>query len=170
MNSRILAKGSFSPLKSARRRATVTISAPLASNAPRINSGDANFPVPNIKREENSRSAIVKGKTATGPTYAPNQKTSRMSWISLAQNFPLPHPCLANERERAITTGPAHRGAADYLADAGGFGATGAYLVGSGVHRQPIAAGRDYARHYGGYASHGEDRPAAVAVRHHCRR
>ena len=132
--SRILAKGSFSPLKSARRRATVTISAPLASNAARINSGDANFPVPNIKREENSRSAIVKGKTGTGPTYAPSQKTSRMSWISLAQNFPLPHPCRANEKEHAITTGPTHRGTADYLADAGGFGAAGVDFTGGGVY------------------------------------
>jgi len=71
-----LAKGSFSPLKSARRSATVTISAPLASNAARINSGDENFPVPKIKREENSRSAIVKGKTGTRPIYAAKPKAS----------------------------------------------------------------------------------------------
>src|SRR2546421_195644 len=36
MNSRMFAKGSFFPLRSARLRATVTISAPLASRASRI--------------------------------------------------------------------------------------------------------------------------------------
>ena len=46
------------PLKSARRNATVTMSAPLAAIASRINSGDANLPVPASSREPNSRPAI----------------------------------------------------------------------------------------------------------------
>jgi hypothetical protein len=46
------------PEKSARRSATVTISVPLALNASRISSFEANFPVPTSKRDVNSRSAI----------------------------------------------------------------------------------------------------------------
>src|ERR1044071_911915 len=57
-NSKIFANGSFLPLKSARRKATVTISAPLASRASRISSGDENLPVPRISLELNSRPAI----------------------------------------------------------------------------------------------------------------
>src|SRR4051812_12861033 len=58
MKSRMFANGSCLPEMSARRNATVTISAPLAVNASRINSFDANFPVPTSNREVNSRSAI----------------------------------------------------------------------------------------------------------------
>src|SRR5882757_9034805 len=61
MNSRMLANGSFLPLKSARRRATVTISVPLAASASRMASGDENFPVPRISRERNSRPAMTRG-------------------------------------------------------------------------------------------------------------
>src|SRR5258706_4562899 len=61
MNSRMLAKGSPRPVRSARRSATVTISAPLTASASRIASGDANLPVPRISRERNSRPAIVIG-------------------------------------------------------------------------------------------------------------
>src|SRR6266540_7508878 len=58
----MFAKGSCLPLKSARRSATVTISAPLASSASRIFSGEANFPVPRIRRERNSCPAMVNGR------------------------------------------------------------------------------------------------------------
>src|SRR5262245_10005222 len=61
MNSRMFAKGSCLPLRSARRRATVTISAPLASSAARIISGDENLPVPRINRDRISCPAIVNG-------------------------------------------------------------------------------------------------------------
>src|SRR5947208_15635282 len=61
MNSRMFANGSFFPLKSARRSATVTISAPLASRASRIVSGDENLPVPRISRERKIRTAIISG-------------------------------------------------------------------------------------------------------------
>src|ERR1051325_9585702 len=57
----MLAKGSFFPDRSALRSATVTISAPLASSALCIACGEENFPVPRIKRERNSRPAIIKG-------------------------------------------------------------------------------------------------------------
>lgn len=46
------------PVKSARRKATVTISAPLASMAAAMSSPDANLPVPMIRREANSRLAM----------------------------------------------------------------------------------------------------------------
>jgi hypothetical protein len=46
------------PEISARLSATVTSSVPLAMSASRINSFDANLPVPTSKREVNSRSAI----------------------------------------------------------------------------------------------------------------
>src|SRR5262245_60014670 len=55
----MLANGSCLPERSARRSATVTSSAPLAMSASRINSFDANFPVPTSKRDANSRSAIL---------------------------------------------------------------------------------------------------------------
>src|SRR5690242_10597919 len=55
----MFAKASCLPERSARRRATVTISVPLAIKASRINSLDANFPVPTSNREVNSRSAIL---------------------------------------------------------------------------------------------------------------
>ena len=58
-NSRMFAYGSFFPLRSARRSATVTISAPLAASASRIASGDENFPVPRMRRELNRRPAIT---------------------------------------------------------------------------------------------------------------
>src|SRR6266542_2445278 len=58
----MFAKGSCLPLKSARRSATVTSSAPLASSASRIFSGEANFPVPRIRRERNSCPAMVNGR------------------------------------------------------------------------------------------------------------
>ena len=53
MYSRIFANGSASapPLRSALRRATVTISVPLAAKVSRIISFDANFPVPAIRRD-----------------------------------------------------------------------------------------------------------------------
>jgi len=63
MNSRIFAKGSFRPERSARRNATVTISVPLAASASRIVSGDENFPVPMMSREVNFLPAIVNGPT-----------------------------------------------------------------------------------------------------------
>src|SRR5947207_1612500 len=66
MNSRMLAKGSFLPLKSARRSATVTICAPLASSASRMLSGEENFPVPTRSRERNSWPAIVNGRFTKG--------------------------------------------------------------------------------------------------------
>ena len=61
MNSRMFANGSFLPLKSARRKATVTISAPLASSASRMTSGEENLPVPRIRRERKVRPAMTKG-------------------------------------------------------------------------------------------------------------
>src|SRR5438094_9936040 len=54
----MFANGSPFPERSARRNATVTNSVPLATSASRISSFDANFPVPTINREVNSRSAI----------------------------------------------------------------------------------------------------------------
>src|SRR5258707_9019593 len=54
----MFAKGSCLPERSARRGATVTSSVPLAMSASRINSFDANFPVPTSRRDANSRSAI----------------------------------------------------------------------------------------------------------------
>jgi len=56
-----LAKGSFFPVKSARRKATVTISAQLASSASRIAACDENFPVPRINLERKIRPAITSG-------------------------------------------------------------------------------------------------------------
>src|SRR5262249_23935169 len=55
------------PERSARRSATVTNSVPLAMRASRINSFDANFPVPTSRRDANSRSAIFsfEGLSAT---------------------------------------------------------------------------------------------------------
>src|SRR5580765_281518 len=61
----MLANGSCWPLKSARRRATVTISAPLASSDCRINSGEANLPVPRISRERKLRPAMINGCSAS---------------------------------------------------------------------------------------------------------
>src|SRR5437870_3192814 len=61
MNSRMFAKGSFLPLKSARRSATVTSSAPLASRASRMVSGEENFPVPKMRRERKIRPAMING-------------------------------------------------------------------------------------------------------------
>src|SRR5258707_10214690 len=58
MKSKMFANGSCLPERSARRNATVTISVPLATSASRINSLDANFPVPTSNRDANSRSAI----------------------------------------------------------------------------------------------------------------
>src|SRR5438034_11536112 len=66
MKSKIVAKGSCLPLRSARRSATVTISAPLASSASRIFSGEENFPVPRIRREPNSCPAMVNGRFTKG--------------------------------------------------------------------------------------------------------
>src|SRR5258706_5724622 len=60
MNSRMLAKGSRRPLRSARRKATVTISVPLALSASRIASGEQNLPVPRMRREPNFRPAMVR--------------------------------------------------------------------------------------------------------------
>ncbi len=57
----MLANGSFFPLRSARRNATVTISVPLAASASRIDSGEENLPVPRISRDENSRPAMTNG-------------------------------------------------------------------------------------------------------------
>src|SRR4051794_1528478 len=54
----MLANGSCLPVRSARRRATVTISDPLAFKASRISSLEENFPVPTSSRELNSRPAI----------------------------------------------------------------------------------------------------------------
>src|SRR5262245_31399509 len=54
----MFANGSCLPERSARRSATVTSSEPLATSASRINSFDANFPVPTSRRDANSRSAI----------------------------------------------------------------------------------------------------------------
>ena len=48
-------------VKSARRRATVTISAPLAARASRMASGDENFPVPMMSRDRNIRPAMTNG-------------------------------------------------------------------------------------------------------------
>src|SRR5580704_19338501 len=62
MNSRIFANGSFLPLKSARRKATVTISVPLADKASRMLSGEGNFPVPKIRRESKVRPAMTNGR------------------------------------------------------------------------------------------------------------
>ena len=59
MKSRMFAKGSLWPERSARRNATVTNSVPLASSASRISSLEANLPVPTSRREVNSRSAIL---------------------------------------------------------------------------------------------------------------
>src|SRR5258707_608013 len=63
----MFAKGSCLPERSARRSATVTNSLPLAMSASRINSFDANFPVPTSRRDANSRSAIFsfEGLSAT---------------------------------------------------------------------------------------------------------
>ncbi len=58
IKSKMFANGSCLPERSARRKATVTISVPLAISASRISSFEANFPVPTTKREVNSRSAI----------------------------------------------------------------------------------------------------------------
>ena len=58
IKSRMFAKGSCLPERSARRNATVTISVPLATSASRINSFEANLPVPTSSRDANSRSAI----------------------------------------------------------------------------------------------------------------
>src|SRR4030095_15076017 len=64
----MLANGSCFPERSARRSATVTSSVPLAISASRINSFDANFPVPTSRRDANSRSAIFsfEGLSAMG--------------------------------------------------------------------------------------------------------
>ena len=48
------------PLKSARRRATVTICVPLAVKASRIDSLEGNFPVPRNRREWKERPAMVR--------------------------------------------------------------------------------------------------------------
>src|SRR5271170_8208107 len=61
MNSKMFANGSPLPDKSARRRATVTISAPLAASASRMASGDENFPVPMMSRERKIRPAMTNG-------------------------------------------------------------------------------------------------------------
>src|SRR5689334_7189034 len=58
MKSRMFANGSCLPERSARRKATVTISLPLATNASRIRSLEANLPMPTSNRELNYRSAI----------------------------------------------------------------------------------------------------------------
>jgi hypothetical protein len=47
--------------ESARLNATVTNSAPLAASAPRMASGEENFPVPKMSRERNIRPAITNG-------------------------------------------------------------------------------------------------------------
>jgi hypothetical protein len=67
MNSRILAKGSPFPERSARRRATVTIWVPLAASDSPITSPEENFPVPRKSREENSRPAMISGEAADIP-------------------------------------------------------------------------------------------------------
>ena len=66
----MFANGSCLPERSARRNATVTSSVPLAISASRISSFDANFPVPTISREVNSRSAIfsLEGLSAISKT------------------------------------------------------------------------------------------------------
>ena len=64
----MFANGSCLPERSARRSATVTSSVPLAMSASRINSFEANFPVPTSRRDANSRSAIFsfEGLSAIG--------------------------------------------------------------------------------------------------------
>ena len=64
----MFANGSCLPERSARRSATVTSSVPLAISASRINSFEANFPVPTSRRDANSRSAIFsfEGLSAMG--------------------------------------------------------------------------------------------------------
>jgi hypothetical protein len=57
----MFAKGSWFPERSARRRATVTISVPLASSALAMVSLEANFPVPKRSREEKVRPAMTSG-------------------------------------------------------------------------------------------------------------
>ena len=71
MKSRMFANGSPLPERSARRSATVTISVPLATSASRINSFEANLPVPTSSREVNSRSAIfsLEGLSDIAATY-----------------------------------------------------------------------------------------------------
>ena len=66
MNSRMFANGSFFPLRSARRSATVTISVPLAASASRIDSGDGNLPVPRSSRDRKARPAIVRSPSDIG--------------------------------------------------------------------------------------------------------
>src|SRR5205807_6927026 len=58
IKARKFAKGSPLPERSAQRKATVTISVPLAMSASRMSSFEANLPVPMSNREVNSRSAI----------------------------------------------------------------------------------------------------------------
>src|SRR4029077_21173927 len=64
----MFANGSCLPERSARRSATVTNSVPLAISASRINSFEANFPVPTSRRDVNSGSAIFsfEGLSAMG--------------------------------------------------------------------------------------------------------
>ena len=88
----MFAKGSFFPLRSARRSATVTISAPLASNADRIASGEENLPVPSKSLEPNARPAIVNpwvdARMAGNVTRKAllSSREARSGW--LAQHFP----------------------------------------------------------------------------------
>jgi hypothetical protein len=71
MNSRMFANGSFWPLKSARRNATVTISAPLTLSASRMASGDENFPVPmnQARTETRARQWSMTGSIASATTH-----------------------------------------------------------------------------------------------------
>src|SRR5437867_11098344 len=79
MNSKMFAKGSFLPLKSARRRATVTSSAPLASSASRMVSGEENFPVPKMRRERKIRPAMINGWFDSDIQAQSNRKEGALS-------------------------------------------------------------------------------------------
>src|SRR5256886_8042847 len=105
MKSKMFAKGSCLPLRSARRSATVTISAPLASSASRIFSGEENFPVPRIKREPNSCPAMVNGRFTKG--IATQHRSSRAGCRECRSRREGPHVAVARIRDGGTPFPPA---------------------------------------------------------------
>ena len=84
-------------LKSARRIATVTSSAPLAANASRIASEDENLPVPKINRERNSRFAMTNGRQTCIPASIGREQMGVEGGVSvgaLAGARARPKPCF----------------------------------------------------------------------------
>jgi geranylgeranyl diphosphate synthase type II len=80
--------GSLCPVKSTRRKATVTISVPLASSANFIAPTDGNFPVPIKSRERNSRSPIFQTSVVCTWADIPTSYSKERSSSNLASRLP----------------------------------------------------------------------------------